>query len=76
MAVSLKYIRNNLHNIQVAIVNTTPVTAKEPPKSVTYTVKLGDHLSAIAQKFCGKGTSWQVMVKANPQLKGRIFIIF
>lgn len=52
-------------------VNTAPVTAKEPPKPITYTVKLGDHLSAIAQKFCGKGTSWQVMVKANPQFKGR-----
>jgi nucleoid-associated protein YgaU len=52
-------------------VNTAPVTAKEPPKPVTYTVKSGDNLSAITEKFCGKGTSWQVMVKANPQLKGR-----
>ncbi|MCC5660874.1 LysM peptidoglycan-binding domain-containing protein [Nostoc sp. XA010] len=48
-----------------------PVTAKEPPKPITYTVKSGDRLSAIAQKFCGEGTSWQVMVKANPKLKGR-----
>ncbi|MBN4002489.1 LysM domain-containing protein [Nostoc sp. LPT] len=52
-------------------VNHASVTAKEPPKPITYTVKSGDHLSAIAQKFCGQGTSWQVMVKANPQLKGR-----
>ncbi|MBD0388511.1 MAG: LysM peptidoglycan-binding domain-containing protein [Nostoc sp. C3-bin3] len=52
-------------------VNTAPVIAKEPPKPITYTVKSGDYLSAIAEKFCGKGTSWQVMIKANPQLKGR-----
>ncbi|MBC6431796.1 LysM peptidoglycan-binding domain-containing protein [Nostoc sp. HG1] len=52
-------------------VNHAPVTAKELPKAITYTVKSGDYLSAIAQKFCGKGTSWQVMVKANPRLKGR-----
>lgn len=52
-------------------VNSAPVTAKEPPKPITYTVKSGDHLSVIAKKFCGKGTSWQVILKANPQLKGR-----
>ncbi|MEH2346930.1 MAG: LysM domain-containing protein [Nostoc sp.] len=52
-------------------VNNAPVTAKEPLKPITYTVKSGDYLSAIAEKFCGKGTSWQVMLKANPQLKGR-----
>ncbi|MHC5598220.1 MAG: LysM peptidoglycan-binding domain-containing protein [Nostoc sp.] len=52
-------------------VNHAPVTAKEPPKPITYTVKSGDHISAIAQQFCGEGTSWQVMVKANPRLKGR-----
>ncbi|WP_375513025.1 LysM peptidoglycan-binding domain-containing protein [uncultured Nostoc sp.] len=51
--------------------NHAPVTAKEPAKPITYIVKSGDHLSAIAQKFCGEGTSWQVMVKANPRLKRR-----
>ena len=52
----------------------TPVIPKvsfEPPELVNYTVKTGDNLSAIAEKFCGKEASWQVMVKANPQLKGR-----
>lgn len=48
----------------------TPVTAVKPPPTI-YSVKSGDNLSAIAEQFCGKGTSWQVMVKANPQLKGR-----
>jgi nucleoid-associated protein YgaU len=48
-----------------------PITPNQPPKPTTYIVKSGDHLSAIAQKFCGKDTSWQVIVKSNPQLKGR-----
>ena len=48
----------------------TPTPVK-PPEPMTYTVKPKDNLSAIALKFCGKGTSWQVMVKANSQLKGR-----
>ena len=52
-------------------VNHAPVTAKKPAKPITYIVKSGDHLSAIAQKFCGEETSWQVMLKANLQLKGR-----
>ncbi|MFQ4144144.1 LysM peptidoglycan-binding domain-containing protein [Chlorogloeopsis sp. ULAP02] len=43
----------------------------ETSKPTTYTVKSGDHLSSLAEKFCGKGTSWQVMLKANPQLKRR-----
>ncbi|MCC5627893.1 peptigoglycan-binding protein LysM [Nostoc sphaeroides CHAB 2801] len=29
-------------------VNHAPVTAKEPPKPITYTVKSGDHISAIS----------------------------
>lgn len=61
------------------IVNTpnpslTPIAPKvsfEPPQPVTYTVKAGDNLSAITEKFCGKETSWQVMLKDNPQLEGR-----
>lgn len=36
---------------------------------VQYTVKPGDNLSILTEKFCGKGNSWQVMVKANPQLQ-------
>jgi hypothetical protein len=52
----------------------TPIVAapvKEDAKPTTYIVKSGDNLSAIAEKFCGQGTSWQVMVKVNPQLKGQ-----
>lgn len=52
-------------------IKNTPVVVEKPKQSTTYTVKSGDYLSAIAEKLCGKGTSWQVMVKANPQLKGR-----
>lgn len=46
----------------------------QPPvviKLTTYTVQSGDHLSAIAQKFCGRGTPWEIMVTANPQLQNR-----
>lgn len=43
-----------------------PINRQQPTQ---YTVKLGDHLTAITEQFCGKGKSWQVMVQANPQLK-------
>ena len=45
-----------------------PATPQEP---TTYTVKLGDNLNIITEQLCTKGTHWQVMVQANPQLKGR-----
>lgn len=48
------------------------VNRQQPPSQPTqYTVKLGDNLTAITEQFCGKGKSWQEMVKANPQLKRR-----
>ena len=43
-----------------------PINRQQPTQ---YTVKLGEHLTAITEQFCGKGKSWQVMVQANPQLK-------
>lgn len=54
----------------VAISNNTSV----PPaaKSNTqYHVTPGDNLSIISERLCGKDTSWQVIVQANPQLQGR-----
>jgi LysM domain len=48
---------------------TLPIARK--PQLPQYTVKAGDNLSAIADRFCGKGKSWQVMLKANPQLNTR-----
>lgn len=39
------------------------------PLTRQYTVKPGDNLTLITEKFCGKGNSWQVMLKANPQLQ-------
>jgi nucleoid-associated protein YgaU len=57
--------------IPQATITNPSLVAKTPPKPTTYTVKAGDYLSAIAQKLCGKNTSWQIMVEANPQLKGR-----
>lgn len=53
----------------------TPVAIAQVPTNrqqpTQYTVKPGDNLTAIAENFCGKSTSWQVMLKANPQLKLR-----
>jgi nucleoid-associated protein YgaU len=40
-------------------------------KPTQYTVKPGDNLARITEQLCGKGKSWQVMVKANPQLNTR-----
>lgn len=45
-----------------------PVTLQKPTQ---YIVKPEDNLTVITEKICGKGKLWQVMVKANPQLKGR-----
>ena len=36
-----------------------------------YVVKPGDNLAGITEQFCGKGKSWQAIVKANPQLNTR-----
>ncbi len=36
-----------------------------------YVVKTRDNLTKITEQLCGKGKSWQVMVKANPQLNTR-----
>lgn len=50
-----------------------PAIAQAPANSqqpTQYTVKPKDNLTVITERFCGKGKSWQVMVKANPQLKG------
>jgi LysM domain len=41
------------------------------PQLGTYQVQSGEYLSVLAEKFCGKGTSWKVIVGANPQLEGR-----
>jgi LysM repeat protein len=51
------------------VITSSPAPVTEEP--ITYTVKLGDSLSLITEQLCAKGTDWQVMVKANPQLKGR-----
>ena len=59
--------------IPTAVQSDRPVTLPiaQKPQPPQYTVKSGDNLSAIAEQFCGKGKSWQVMLKANPQLNTR-----
>jgi len=49
----------------------TPVIPKPAPQLATYTVKSGDTLSSIAEKFCSKSTDWQLIVDANPELQKR-----
>jgi nucleoid-associated protein YgaU len=59
-------------NNPVVITSPSPIPAPaKPQEPTTYTVKLGDNLSLITETLCQKGTDWQVMVQANPQLKGR-----
>lgn len=48
----------------------SPIPAK-PQEPTSYTVKFGDSLSLITERLCTEGTHWQVMVQANPQLRGR-----
>lgn len=50
-------------------IDSTAQASNKPKQSTQYTVKPGDNLSLIAEKLCGKGKTWQVMVQANPQLK-------
>ncbi len=47
------------------------ITQKTVKQPVSYVVKSGDNLTAITEQFCGKGKSWQAIVKANLQLKTR-----
>ncbi|RUS97048.1 hypothetical protein DSM106972_085980 [Dulcicalothrix desertica PCC 7102] len=54
-----------------AVLNTPPKTIQPATYPATYTVQSGDNLSIITEKLCGQGASWQLMVQANPQLKGR-----
>ena len=49
-----------------------PIAQKTVSQQPTqYVVKLEDNLTKITEQLCGKGKSWQVMVKANPQLNTR-----
>lgn len=50
------------------VITQTPIAPKQP---TLYTVKLGDNLTVITEKSCGQGKPWQLMVKANLQLKSR-----
>jgi len=51
----------------------TPNSIKKPKLTQIqqYIVKDGDSLSQIAEKLCGTGTRWQIMVENNFQLIGR-----
>ena len=42
-----------------------PVKKPEPKKQHTYTVKSGDSLSRIANRFYGDPTRWQLIYQAN-----------
>lgn len=65
----------NSSPVAVSGASKTPVAIAQAPvtpqKPTQYTVQPGDNLTVITEKICGKSKSWQVMVKANPQLKGR-----
>lgn len=50
------------------IITQIPIASKQPTQ---YTVKPEDNLTVITEKSCGKNKSWQLMVRANPQLKSR-----
>jgi nucleoid-associated protein YgaU len=76
---SFLWVQPNLYTTTISppqpvTISPTPkpqITPEKPPKPTTYTVVAGDSLTVIATKFCRKGASWQIIVKANPQLKGR-----
>ncbi len=54
------------------VVAAPPIAQKTVSQQPTqYVVKTRDSLTKITEQLCGKGKSWQVMVKANPQLNTR-----
>ena len=71
-------LTNNIDSSRPIVVKSDRVVAAPPiaQKTVSqqptqYVVKPGDNLTGISEQFCGKGKSWQLMVKANPQLNTR-----
>lgn len=47
---------------------TTTTTTRPAEKSSTYTIKSGDTLWAIAQRFYGDGSKWQTIYNANKNI--------
>jgi nucleoid-associated protein YgaU len=43
----------------------TPVASPEPSQARTYTVKSGDTLGSIAQRYCGTSSGYQALYAAN-----------
>ncbi|AFZ59526.1 LysM peptidoglycan-binding domain-containing protein [Anabaena cylindrica FACHB-243] len=74
---SLIIVQSGLYNATISNSNTTVVnsiksTANKPVTQPNiYTVKPGDNLSLIALKLCGQGGTWEMIVKANPELEKR-----
>lgn len=72
-------LTNNVDSSRPIVVEGDRVVAAPPIAQKTvnrqqptqYVVKPGDNLTKITEQLCGKGKSWQVMVKANPQLNTR-----
>lgn len=64
-------ISNKVNSPSSVVINSDKTPSVKPLQPTQYTVKPKDNLTVITQKYCGNGNLWQVMVKANPQLKGR-----
>ncbi len=59
------------HPLRVNVSKPITKSIVNTPSLTRYTVKVGDSLTAIAEKYCGKGISWKIIAQANPQLKGQ-----
>lgn len=64
-------ISNKVNSPNPVVIKNDLTPSQNRIQPTQYTVKPKDNLTVITQKYCGNGNSWQVMVKANPQLKGR-----
>lgn len=57
---------NSFQSKSIATSSTQPCVS-----NLSYTVRQGDSLSLVASRFYGNEQDWQLIVKVNPQLKGR-----
>lgn len=64
----IKFIEERNIIVQASVVATQPKRQETQSSTKTYTIKSGDTLWGIAQRFKGSGASWESIYNANKQI--------